>query len=107
MANRTQLLKGILEGCVLKIIENHETYGYEIVEKLKNIGLIDISEGSIYPLLIRLEKAGYLNSQFKESPFGPKRKYYTLSKAGEDELKDFENMWTEMKNIVDKIMGDE
>lgn len=106
MANKTQLLKGILEGCILKIINQEETYGYEIVERLKAYGLDDMGEGSVYPLLIRLEKSGFLNSSMKESPFGPKRKYYTLSQNGEEELKSFEKIWSSLSEIVNKIMGD-
>lgn len=56
MANSTQMLKGLLEGCILKIVSNGETYGYEVCEKLINYGFEDISEGSVYPILIRLEK---------------------------------------------------
>lgn len=61
--DKAQLLKGILEGCILKIIDNHETYGYEIVTKLQEYGFSDAKEGTLYPLLLRLEKS----SSFKES----------------------------------------
>lgn len=56
MNDKSQLLRGTLEGCILKIINDKETYGYEIAENLKLYGFKDISEGTIYPLLIRLEK---------------------------------------------------
>ena len=52
----SQMLKGTLEGCVLKVISREETYGYEISQKLRQYGLADISEGTIYPLLLRLER---------------------------------------------------
>lgn len=106
MANKTQLLKGILEGCILKIINEKETYGYEIVEKLKSYGLEDTSEGSIYPLLIRLEKNEFLNSTMKDSPFGPKRKYYSLSTKGKEELESFKGAWDYLSKVVNNIMED-
>ncbi|MGO5073661.1 PadR family transcriptional regulator [Clostridium sporogenes] len=103
MNDKSQLLRGTLEGCILKIINDKETYGYEIAESLKLYGFKDISEGTIYPLLIRLEKNGFLNFIKKPSPYGPKRKYYTLSEKGIEELNSFYNNWLELKNNVDKI----
>ena len=69
-----QLLKGLLEGCILKLISDGETYGYELVENLKKYGFRDISEGTVYPLLIRLKKNKLLNSKDRESPYGPQTK---------------------------------
>lgn len=103
MNSKSQFLKGTLEGCILKIINKEEVYGYEITEKLKEYGLKDISEGTIYPLLLRLEKNGFLQATKKESPYGPRRKYYTLSDKGKEELKEFYNNWLELKVSVDKI----
>lgn len=107
MANKTQLLKGILEGCILKVISQGETYGYEIGERLSQMGLEGVGEGSTYPLLIRLEKNALVQAVFKESPFGPKRKYYVLTEAGQSELKNFEELWANTKRAVDAILGDD
>ncbi|EPY6470105.1 PadR family transcriptional regulator [Clostridium sporogenes] len=106
MNDKSQLLRGTLEGCILKIINDKETYGYEIAENLKLYGFKNISEGTIYPLLIRLEKNNFLNSTKKSSPYGPKRKYYTLSEKGVEELNYFYTNWLELKNSVDKIFLD-
>ncbi|HEY5561930.1 MAG TPA: PadR family transcriptional regulator [Clostridiaceae bacterium] len=103
MKDKSQFLKGTLEGCILKIINDEEIYGYEIAEKLKSYGLSEISEGTIYPLLLRLEKSGFLDSTKKESPYGPKRKYYTLSRQGKEELKTFHKNWIELRDSVDKM----
>lgn len=103
MKDKSQFFKGILEGCVLKVIHDDEVYGYEIAEKLKVFGLKQVSEGTIYPLLLRLEKNGLLNSKKRTSPFGPDRKYYTLSQKGEDELSYFYSNWLELKEGIDKI----
>lgn len=86
----SQMLKGILEGCLLAIISEGEIYGYEMSEKLAKYGFTMASEGSIYPLLIRMQKEGFITSVMKESPSGPKRKYYTLTEDGEDALM---NLW--------------
>lgn len=107
MAKKTQLLKGILEGCILKIISQGETYGYEIGERLHALGLEDVGEGSTYPLLIRLEKNGYVKAVYKDSPYGPKRKYYSLTQEGQAELENFEELWDHTKNAVDMILGDD
>ncbi|MGB3911993.1 MAG: PadR family transcriptional regulator [Thermacetogeniaceae bacterium] len=101
-----QLLKGLLEGCILKLISDGETYGYELVENLKKYGFRDISEGTVYPLLIRLKKNKLLNSKERESPYGPKRKYYSLSEEGEKELDSFYRTWRELRNVIDLIFKD-
>lgn len=78
--DRSQLMRGTLEGCILKIISEKTTYGYEIMVSLKNKGFEDISEGTIYPLLMRLEKQGSIKSELLPSPLGPKRKYFTVTR---------------------------
>ena len=107
MNNKSQLLKGSLEGCVLKIIDlKDEIYGYDIARILKENGFTDIYEGTLYPLYTRLQKNGFISSTMKESPFGPARKYYSLTDKGREELKDFVDTWEYMsKNINDIIKG--
>lgn len=104
MANTTQILKGLLEGCILKVVNNNETYGYEICEKLIEFGFEGISEGSVYPILIRLEKKKLLYSVMKKSPLGPMRKYYYLTEEGITELKDFISSWEEIKKNIDNVL---
>lgn len=104
MANTTQMLKGLLEGCILKIAGDHETYGYEVCEKLENYGFEQISEGSVYPILIRLEKKRLLNSKMKKSPFGPMRKYYFITEEGEIELENFISSWNKIKKNIEKVL---
>ncbi len=106
MFDRSQLMKGTLEGCILKIISSGETYGYEIVQTLQIYGFTEAKEGTIYPLLVRLENKKILASSFKPSPLGPKRKYYTLTIEGEKLLKDFLSIWQEIKTNVEKIIGE-
>ncbi len=104
MAKDTQMLKGLLEGCILMIVSKYETYGYEICEKLEKHGFEEVSEGSVYPILIRLEKKKLLYSRMKESPLGPMRKYYYLTDEGFKELKEFMESWKEIKKNVDSVL---
>ncbi|WP_410984170.1 PadR family transcriptional regulator [Bacillus cereus] len=105
MADSTQMLKGILDGCILAIIQEGEVYGYELTEKLHRYGFHSFSEGTIYPLLLRMQKEGLLTSVLRESTAGPKRKYYQLSKLGEKELNSFKERWTDLKLSVEKVMN--
>lgn len=106
MGDKSQFFRGTLEGCILKIINDEEVYGYEIAEKLKKYGLYEVSEGTIYPLLLRLEKNSFVDSVKKESALGPKRKYYSLSNLGKEELKTFYNNWKELRDSIDNIFED-
>ena len=93
MENLTEMLKGILEGCVLEIISRRETYGYEITRRLNEMGFTDVVEGTVYTILIRLEKNGLVNVVKKPSDIGPPRKFFTLNAAGRRELAQFWARW--------------
>src|SRR5674476_631975 len=80
MFDKSQLMRGTLEGCILKVISVEVTYGYEIMERLISFGFDDIREGTIYPLLLRLEKKNFISSEFRASPLGANRKYYYITK---------------------------
>ncbi|MEG1256752.1 PadR family transcriptional regulator [Clostridium sp.] len=105
MVDKSQLMRGTLEGCILKIISLEVTYGYEIMEKLTEYGFKDVKEGTIYPLLIRLEKKKLISSEFKASPLGPSRKYYTITDDGEETLKSFEEYWKTVSRTVNSILN--
>ncbi|SDK99776.1 PadR family transcriptional regulator [Natronincola ferrireducens] len=107
MVDRSQLMRGTLEGCIVKIISEEETYGYEIVSRLRDYGFEDVGEGSTYPILVRLEKKKIISSIYKESPLGPKRKYYFLTDIGKEFLREFEIVWNNVKISVDRIMKGE
>ena len=101
--DKSQLMKGILESCILKIIEKYETYGDEIVVQLQNYGFGEMKEGTIYPLLLRLEKKKLITATFKESPLGPKRKYYSLTPEGKEYVNSFYKAWQEITESVEKV----
>lgn len=104
--DKSQLMRGALEGVILKIISIHTTYGYEILELLKKSGFIDISEGTIYPMLLRLEKQGSIVSELRNSPLGPKRKYYTVTDSGKRYPNDFVESWKQLSGSVNKIVDE-
>lgn len=104
MIYNSQLLKGILEGCILKVISYKKTYGYEITEKLKDFGFKNLAGGTLYPLLIRLEKKNYIKGELIDSPLGPKRKYYTLTEKGTEVIESFKDEWYEVSKIVNTIL---
>lgn len=106
MGKSSQMLKGLLEGCILKIIQEKETYGYELVEDLKQGGFTEVTEGSVYPIVLRLEKKGIISSIKKASPLGPKRKYYFLTDLGRKELTQFLEGWVILKQNVDYFIED-
>src|SRR3954451_6047867 len=87
------MLKGVLEGCVLEIISRGETYGYEIASSLRALGFADVVEGTVYTILVRLEKNGLVNIEKRPSTLGPPRKFYSLNKAGRAELAAFWAKW--------------
>ncbi len=93
MENLTEMLKGVLEGCVLEIISRQETYGYEITRQLNTLGFTDVVEGTVYTILIRLEKNKLVEITKKPSELGPPRKFYTLNEAGRNELATFWRKW--------------
>lgn len=78
----SQLLKGVLDMCLLAVIAEQATYGYEMARKLESRGLRLASEGSIYPLLSRLQRQGLVEGYLVESAGGPARKYYRLAPTG-------------------------
>jgi len=87
------MLKGVLEGCVLEIISHKETYGYEITRRLNALGFSDIVDGTVYTILVRLEKNGLVVITKKPSDMGTPRKFFALNDAGRKELQKFWEKW--------------
>ncbi len=103
MGNDTQILKGILEGCLLQIIERGEMYGYAAVETLNRLGF-EVNEATVYLILSRLQTKGFLNVTKRPSPYGPVRKYYSLTKQGEEFLRGFRQTWVKLRKNTDIIL---
>lgn len=102
MENLTEMLKGVLEGCVLEIISRKETYGYEITKRLNALGFTEVVEGTVYTILVRLEKNALVVVEKKPSDMGPPRKFFSLNGAGREELRKF---WEKWDFLASKING--
>jgi len=91
--------------CLLSIIEEEASYGYEMVSKLRERGLDLASEGSIYPLLSRLQKQGLIEGYLVQSSEGPARKYYRMSEEGRETLDQWRLEWRDFSRSVDAVLG--
>ncbi len=96
--------KGVLEYCILSIINEKEVYASDIIQKLKEAKLI-VVEGTLYPLLTRLKNDGLLSYRWEESKSGPPRKYYEITESGINFLKDLDLGWNELVEAVNKVAG--
>jgi len=96
---KAQMRKGVLEFCILSILKKGEAYPSDIIEQLKKSKMI-VVEGTIYPLLTRLKNGEILEYRWEESKSGPPRKYYSLSRKGENLLIGLEETWNELVQAV-------
>lgn len=99
-----QLKKGVLELCVLALLSSHDSYAYEIASRLAEG--IDMGEGTIYPLMRRMQSDGLVETYLVESPAGPPRKYYKLTEAGKASFTAQKAEWAAFSRAVAKILGD-
>lgn len=106
MFDQSQLRKGTLEGCILKIISREATYVYAIATTLRESGFTDLTEGTLYPLLLRLDRKGLIQAEYRAGHGGPSRKYYTLTDDGRQYLAEFMAAWRETSASIDAILQD-
>lgn len=99
---KAQMRKGILELCILGILDKGESYPSDILKELKEAKLI-VVEGTLYPLLTRLKNAGILTYRWEESTSGPPRKYYQLTELGKSFSKEMDSSWNNLYSAVQKI----
>jgi PadR family transcriptional regulator PadR len=102
---RSQLLRGVLDLCLLAVMGDGPAYGYEMTKRLRARGLSIVGEGSIYPLLGRLERDGLVKTHRAASNGGPPRKYYSLSPEGERSLDAGVREWQSARDAVDGALG--
>ncbi len=102
---RTQLLRGVLDLCLLAVMGQGSAYGYEMTKRLSARGLSIVGEGSIYPLLGRLERDGLVDTHRAASNGGPPRKYYRLSREGRQALAAGIEEWEATRDAVDAVLG--
>lgn len=99
----TQVRKGILELSILNAVRSERLYGYALVRKLETIPGLVVSEGTIYPLLSRLEREGWVDSSLEPSPDGPARKYYRLTPEGEAVLEEMNRRWSSVVSGLERL----
>lgn len=99
-----QLRRGIMEFCILQLLHKKACYGYEIVSYLEKFKYISINEGTLYPLLRRLQKEKKLEAYWLESESGPPRKYYTLTASGLELLNKMSLTWVELSKEINNLL---
>ncbi len=105
MDHSSQLLKGVLDMCLLALVAEEPSYGYEMAHKLEARGLELISEGSIYPTLSRMQKAGLIEGYFVETDgAGPPRKYYRIADEGRERLEEWKREWFRLQKGVGTVL---
>jgi PadR family transcriptional regulator, regulatory protein PadR len=100
---KTQLKKGTLDMCVLAVLAHGDSYAYELVSTLSQT--MEISEGTIYPLMRRLQAESWVSTYLVESTSGPPRKYYSLTALGRRSLLDMEIEWREFVSEVNEVLA--
>ena len=99
---RSQMRKGVLEYCILSILNRKEAYASAIIEELKAANMI-VVEGTLYPLLIREKNQGLLSYRWEESTQGPPRKYYVITDKGRAQLAEMDAAWNELVNSINAL----
>ena len=99
---KAQMRKGILEFCILSLINEKEMYVSDLIDELKK-GKLDVVEGTLYPLLTRLKNGEFLSYRWEESTGGPPRKYYQLTEKGKLFLGELLNTWNDLTESVNQI----
>jgi PadR family transcriptional regulator PadR len=100
-----QMRRGMLEFCILALLDGEPSYGYEIVTRLAEAPLLAAGEGTVYPLLRRLRRDGHVTSHWRESEAGPPRQYYALTPAGRSYLDDLRGQWRHLVAQVRDLLG--
>lgn len=101
---KSQLKRGILEYCILLLINKKPRYGYEIIHEISHWNIIAAKESTVYPLLRRLQKEDYLESFWKDSLEGlPPRKYYELTDKGKSHLDLMSNEWFDLVSVISEL----
>jgi len=103
MRMNSQFKKGVLDMCVLAMLDGNDSYGYDLADSLSR--KIQLADGTVYPILRKLASEGYVTTYLKESQNGPPRKYYHLTPDGKRKLAGDRKEWREFAEAVDKLIG--
>ncbi|MBL6607682.1 MAG: PadR family transcriptional regulator [Flavobacteriaceae bacterium] len=99
---KAQMRKGVLEFCILSVLQDQEAYTSDLLQTLKSAKML-VVEGTVYPLLTRLKNSGLLQYRWEESTSGPPRKYYAITPEGQEFLNELKDTWIELQNAVDAL----
>lgn len=102
----SQLLKGVLDLAVLAVLREEDGYGYDVLRRLRQAGLEEVGDASVYGTLRRLYKAGLLTSYVVPSEEGPHRKYYSLNESGGERLADSVKTWQNFASTMNALVGE-
>lgn len=97
-------VRGVLEPCLLALLADGETYGYQLAAQLDSLGFGRVAGGTLYPALLRLESRGAVTCEWRAGDGGPGRKYYRLTDEGENELQEAEAQWSRFASVVSKLL---
>jgi len=100
----SQIRKGMLDFLILLFLKQKEYYGYDLIKTIKQTARLDISEGTIYPLLNRLKSQKLITSRWEEKEVGLPRKYYQITASGLDVLEAMKSSWNEFRRVLDELM---
>jgi PadR family transcriptional regulator len=101
---RGQWLRGVLDVCVLAMLARGESYGYQLAQALRSAGLGEIQGGTLYPVLLRLQRTGLVAAHWREGRAGPARKYYRITDTGQATLRMATTDWRRFADGVDTII---
>jgi PadR family transcriptional regulator PadR len=101
----TQLRKGLVELCVMQLLDSSEAYGYQILQQLNTAARLELTESTLYPVLARLARDGLVKVRAAASPAGPPRRYYRLTEAGKARLKEMTSHWIGVRDAVDQLLS--
>ena len=99
----TQLRKGLMEFCILNLLQRGESYGYEILQSLRQIEELVVTDSTVYPILSRLRKDGYLKVQVKPSSSGPPRRYFSLTALGRQRVQEMNTYWGNLQQGIKRL----
>lgn len=102
-----QVRKGLVEFCVLAVLNRGEAYGYELLQKLANAEGLAITESTVYPILSRLTKEGWVKVRVAPSPSGPPRRYYHLTALGRGRLRQMEEYWHDIQESLNGLLAED
>jgi PadR family transcriptional regulator PadR len=107
MPNLAQLLKGNTDVLILSLLSIEPMYGYQMIKELerRSDGFLHLSEGTLYPALHRLERAGQISSRWQRTPSGQERRYYSMTRSGEKQLKEQSSAWAQFSSAINLIVS--